>query len=81
MKNTPDLFTLAEHSDLIQKLKAWDIAYHQNDAPVVDDATYDAAKYRALEIEEMYPEHIHMLIKIRLMSARGSRLKGRLNRN
>lgn len=56
MKNTPDLFTLAEHSDLIQKLKAWDIAYHQNDAPVVDDATYDAAKKRALEIEEMYPE-------------------------
>ena len=56
MKNTPDLFTLSEHSDLIQKLKAWDIAYHQNDAPVVDDATYDAAKKRALEIEEMYPE-------------------------
>ena len=56
MKNTPDLFTLSDHSDLIQKLKAWDIAYHQNDAPVVDDATYDAAKKRALEIEEMYPE-------------------------
>ncbi|MBR4891927.1 MAG: NAD-dependent DNA ligase LigA [Alphaproteobacteria bacterium] len=56
MKNTPDLFILSEHSDLLQKLKAWDIAYHQNDAPVVDDATYDAAKKRALEIEEMYPE-------------------------
>ena len=56
MKNTPDLFILSEHSDLIQKLKAWDIAYHQNDAPVVDDATYDAVKKRALEIEEMYPE-------------------------
>ena len=56
MKNTPDLFILSEHSELIQKLKAWDIAYHQNDAPIVDDATYDAAKKRALEIEEMYPE-------------------------
>ena len=56
MKNTPDLFVLSEHSELIQKLKAWDIAYHQNDAPIVDDATYDAAKKRALEIEEMYPE-------------------------
>ena len=55
MKNTPDLFILAEHAELIQKLKAWDIAYHQNDAPIVDDATYDAVKKRALEIEELYP--------------------------
>ena len=51
----PDLFTLAEHADLLEKLNAWDIAYHQNDAPIVDDATYDAAKSRALEIEAMYP--------------------------
>ncbi len=55
MNTTPDLFTLAEHADLIKKLNEWDIAYHQNDAPVVDDATYDAAKKRALAIEEQYP--------------------------
>ena len=55
MSNTPDLFILSEHAELLKKLNAWDIAYHQNDAPVVDDATYDAAKKRALEIEEMYP--------------------------
>ena len=55
MAKEPDLFILAEHADLIKKLSAWDIAYHQNDAPIVDDATYDAAKKRALEIEEMYP--------------------------
>ncbi len=53
--NTPDLFIIAEHADLIKKLAAWDIAYHQNDSPIVDDATYDAAKKRALEIESMYP--------------------------
>ena len=53
--NEPDLFILAEHADLMKKLSAWDIAYHQNDAPIVDDATYDAAKKRALEIEAMYP--------------------------
>ena len=53
--NEPDLFIIAEHADLMKKLSAWDIAYHQNDAPIVDDATYDAAKRRALEIEEMYP--------------------------
>ncbi|MCQ2599513.1 MAG: NAD-dependent DNA ligase LigA, partial [Alphaproteobacteria bacterium] len=56
MTKTPDLFTLAEHADLLKKLNAWDIAYHQNDAPIVDDATYDAAKNRALEIESQYPE-------------------------
>ena len=56
MNKTPDLLILAEHADLIKKLAAWDIAYHQNDAPIVDDATYDAAKKRALEIEAQYPE-------------------------
>ncbi len=56
MKNTPDLFTRAEHAELLKKLNEWDIAYHQNDAPVVDDATYDAAKKRALAIEEQFPE-------------------------
>lgn len=56
MAKVPDLFIRAEHADLMKKLNAWDIAYHQNDAPVVDDATYDAAKKRALEIEAEYPE-------------------------
>jgi len=56
MSKIPDLFTLAEHADLLQKLNEWDIAYHQNDAPVVDDATYDAAKSRALAIESEFPE-------------------------
>lgn len=56
MKKAPDLFILSEHSELLKQLNEWDIAYHQNDAPIVDDATYDAAKKRALEIEEMYPE-------------------------
>ena len=56
MAKQADLFIRAEHADLIKKLNAWDIAYHQNDAPIVDDATYDAAKKRALEIEGEYPE-------------------------
>lgn len=56
MTKIPDLFIRAEHADLLNKLKQWDIAYHQNDAPIVDDATYDAAKSRALAIEEEYPE-------------------------
>ena len=56
MTKIPDLFILSEHNDLLKKLAEWDVAYHQNDAPVVDDATYDAAKHRALEIEKMFPE-------------------------
>ena len=52
----PDLFVLSEHADLLKKLHEWDIAYHQNDAPIVDDATYDAVKKRALEIEQQYPQ-------------------------
>ena len=52
----PDLFIRAEHAELLKKLSEWDIAYHQNDAPIVDDATYDAARRRAEEIEAQYPE-------------------------
>ena len=50
MAKIADLFIRSEHADLMKKLNAWDIAYHQKDSPVVDDATYDAAKKRALEI-------------------------------
>ncbi len=56
MGKTADLFIRSEHADLLKKLNAWDIAYHQNDAPIVDDATYDEAKSRILEIESEYPE-------------------------
>lgn len=56
MPKTADLFIRAEHSDLIKKLAEWDVAYHQKDAPIVDDATYDAARKRARELESQYPE-------------------------
>ena len=56
MTKIPDLFIRAEHADLLKKLNAWDVAYHQNDAPIVDDATYDDAKSRILQLESEYPE-------------------------
>ena len=56
MAENIDLFIRAEHAELMANLEKWDIAYHQNDAPIVDDATYDAAKSRALELEKLYPE-------------------------
>ncbi|MDR1361315.1 MAG: NAD-dependent DNA ligase LigA, partial [Rickettsiales bacterium] len=56
MPSKADLFITAEHADLIKKLRQWEIAYHQNDAPLVDDATYDAARVRARELEKEFPE-------------------------
>ncbi len=56
MTNVADLFIRAEYAELLAKLTKWDIAYHQNDTPIVDDATYDAARKRTRELESKYPE-------------------------
>lgn len=41
---------------LREQLTRWDLAYHQADAPEVDDATYDAARRRLLAIEARFPD-------------------------
>ncbi|NFV79629.1 NAD-dependent DNA ligase LigA [Magnetospirillum aberrantis] len=45
-----------EHRRLAEQVARWDRLYHTNDAPEVDDATYDDAKRRLLAIEADYPE-------------------------
>ena len=45
----------AEHAKLAGEIAAHDLAYHQNDAPKISDADYDALKRRLLEIENQYP--------------------------
>jgi DNA ligase (NAD+) len=60
IRETPvDKMTEAEAADLMQKLSAelaeHDKRYHQQDAPVVSDADYDAMKRRYLAIEETFP--------------------------
>ena len=55
---TADLFIKAEHAELMKKLREWDTAYHTNDAPIVDDATYDNVKRRAVALETEYPDLI-----------------------
>lgn len=45
-----------EHKRLAAQVEAADIAYHQNDAPIMDDAAYDAMRRRLVEIEEVFPE-------------------------
>jgi DNA ligase (NAD+) len=46
----------AEHKALAAAVEQADIAYHQNDAPILDDATYDAKRRRLVAIEEAFPE-------------------------
>jgi DNA ligase (NAD+) len=45
----------AEHKRLAEAVEAADIAYHQNDAPEMDDATYDALRRRLVAIEAAFP--------------------------
>jgi len=57
--NTPSLSPLEariEHARLAEQVARWDRLYHTEDAPEVDDATYDAAKKRLVAIEAEYPE-------------------------
>jgi DNA ligase (NAD+) len=43
---------------LVETLNGWSRAYHVDDAPQVDDATYDAT-YRELEaLEQAFPDHV-----------------------
>jgi DNA ligase (NAD+) len=46
----------AEHKRLAAEVEAADIAYHQNDAPVLEDAAYDALRRRLVAIEDAFPE-------------------------
>ncbi|MEO6014939.1 MAG: NAD-dependent DNA ligase LigA [Devosia sp.] len=46
----------AEVDRLFEVLSAADIAYHQNDAPTITDAEYDAQKRRYLEFETAFPQ-------------------------
>ncbi|GBR50483.1 DNA ligase [Neokomagataea thailandica NBRC 106555] len=43
------------HAKLETLLALWDAAYHQEDAPLVSDAKYDATRRELLALEEEYP--------------------------
>ncbi|MDR1026826.1 MAG: NAD-dependent DNA ligase LigA [Rickettsiales bacterium] len=43
------------HTELVAMLRRWDVAYHTDDAPLVDDAEYDKAKREAVALEAAWP--------------------------
>ncbi|MFT3671469.1 NAD-dependent DNA ligase LigA [Aestuariivirga sp.] len=45
----------AEHAKLAEEVARHDIAYHQEDAPTITDAEYDALRRRLVAIEEAHP--------------------------
>jgi len=45
-----------ERRRIAERIEAADIAYHQNDAPIMEDAEYDLLRRRLAEIEEVFPE-------------------------
>ena len=50
-----DTGAAAELERLAREIAAHDLAYHQADAPAVDDAAYDALKRRNAELEARFP--------------------------
>ncbi len=46
----------AEHARLADEIRAHNVSYHQQDAPVVSDAEYDALFRRLLELEAAHPD-------------------------
>ena len=45
----------SEHAKLAAAIKAHDIAYHQDDAPTIADADYDALRHHLGELEAAFP--------------------------
>ncbi len=45
----------ARHADLITEINRHDVAYHQNDAPSISDAEYDALRKSLRALETSYP--------------------------
>jgi len=46
----------AEHARLADEIRVHNVSYHQQDAPIVSDAEYDALFRRLLELEAAHPD-------------------------
>src|SRR3954452_10945397 len=45
-----------EHAKLAEEIARHDIAYHQEDAPTISDAAYDALRRRVAALEDAFSE-------------------------
>jgi DNA ligase (NAD+) len=45
----------AEHKALAAEIESADLAYHQDDRPILDDAAYDTKRRRLVALEEAHP--------------------------
>jgi DNA ligase (NAD+) len=46
---------IRRYTELVEAISAHDISYHQNDAPTITDAAYDALRKQVLALEAQYP--------------------------
>jgi DNA ligase (NAD+) len=53
-KQIPSEF-VSRHGELVAEINRHDIAYHQNDAPTISDADYDALRKSLRALESAYP--------------------------
>ena len=58
-----------EHKRLIDEIEAHDIRYHQEDAPIISDAAYDALRQRVEALEAAFPELCGTLFATRVGAA------------
>lgn len=56
VENLTLLEARTEHAALAERMTAADEAYYQDDAPVIDDAAYDALRARLTALEKAFPE-------------------------
>jgi DNA ligase (NAD+) len=52
----PPAKAMIEMKRLALEIEAHDVRYHQEDAPTISDADYDALRRRLVELESMYPD-------------------------
>ncbi len=45
----------AQHKSLVEAINQHDLAYHQNDAPTISDADYDALRKQLVALEKAFP--------------------------
>ncbi|MDY0009707.1 MAG: NAD-dependent DNA ligase LigA, partial [Bdellovibrionales bacterium] len=76
-KKSPKALAM-EAALLREQIARHDALYHQNDAPEISDAAYDALKRRLEDIEKIIPETIDMFSPTQTVGAKPSGAFGKI---